>query len=415
MVDTFVFMVYTTKKIQASKEVIKIFNEQIQFLTNRFSSRLSPENIEELLINLILAATVVAGTYLVIKVVSLVIDRTLGDRAVGGEGKEPDRSLSSSNIIQPLRALLKLLLVYGGYFLAIIIILEIFNVKIITPGDLKHIGTNILKVVGVIAGAKLIVAFGQRAIVQIFERRDIKDNLLESGRVNTLKVLLQNVLTYVVFFMAGITILQIFNVNTAAILASAGILGLAVGFGAQSLVRDIISGFFILFEDQFKVGDFVETAGVVGVVEEVGLRTCKIRQWTGQLHIIPNGEISRVTNYSRGRMMAVVLIGIAYEEDIDRAMEVLRAASEAAAREIEAIVEVPVVEGIVDLADSSVNIRIAATTVAGEQWAVERELRRRFKYALDRAGIEIPYPRRVLYQRAGEREKEPEKAGLPSG
>lgn len=370
----------------------------------RFSSWLTPDNIEVLLINLMLATAVIGGTYLVIKFVGLIIDRTLRDRVAGGEGEESGRDLLSNNVIQPLRVLLKLLLVYGSYFLALIVILEIFNVKIVTAEDLKYIGVNILKVIGVIAGAKLIVSFGQRAIGQIFERRDYKDNLLDFGRVNTLKALLQSMLTYVVFFLAGMTVLQIFNVNTAAILASAGILGLAVGFGAQSLVRDIISGFFILFEDQFKVGDFVETAGVIGVVEEVGLRTCKIRQWTGQLHVIPNGEITRITNYSRGRMMAVVIIGIAYEEDIDQAMEVLRVESEAAAREIEAIVEVPVVHGVVELADSAVNIRIVATTVAGEQWAVERDLRRRFKYALDRAGIEIPYPRRVLYQRVGEKE-----------
>ncbi|HBC92102.1 MAG TPA: mechanosensitive ion channel family protein, partial [Pelotomaculum sp.] len=179
-------------------------------------------------------------------------------------------------------------------------------------------------------------------------------------RAQTLEILLRSAITYLVFFMACLMILQIFNVNTSAILASAGILGLAVGFGAQNLVKDIISGFFILFEDQFGVGDFVQIDAVTGTVEEIGLRTCKIRQWTGELSIIPNGGITRVTNYNRGPMLAQVTMGIAYEEDIDQAINVLRDECEAAYREIEAIIDVPKVQGVTELGLSSVDIRIVA-------------------------------------------------------
>ncbi|MCL6477005.1 MAG: mechanosensitive ion channel family protein [Peptococcaceae bacterium] len=281
---------------------------------------------------------------------------------------------------------------YGGILTAAVIILEIFEVRVLSPEDLKNIGLIALKVAGVIVAARLVLKLSRLAITQAFARKGLAGN----KRVQTLESLLKNVVTYLIFFLAGLTVLQIFNVNTSAILASAGILGLAVGFGAQNLVRDVISGFFILFEDQLAVGDYVEAAGVVGVVEEVGLRTCKIRKWTGQLHIIPNGEIKMVTNYNRGHMMALAEVGIAYEEDIDRAMEVLRRECEAAHREIPAIVEVPVVQGVVALKDFSVNIRVVARTLPGEQWAVERELLKRFKTALNRAGIEIPYPRRVI-------------------
>jgi len=379
--------------------VIPEIREQFTGFTYRVLEWFTPENIEKLVIRLALSLLVLMVTYLLIKIFSRLLDRMVRDNSSTGEQEEPESNgILSDSIIRSVQVLIRTLLLYGGYFVAAIIILEIFNVKIISATDLKTVGVMALKVIGVLVGARLIVNFSHLAIKQIFENHGFNDDLIETRRAQTLELLLRSVLTYIVFFLATLTILQIFNVNTSAILASAGILGLAVGFGAQNLVKDVISGFFILFEDQFSVGDFVEAAGVVGTVEEVGLRTCKIRQWTGQLHVIPNGEITRVTNYNRGEMMAVVEVGIAYEEDIDQAIDVLRQESARADREIDTILDTPQVQGIVELADSAVNIRTIAPTKAGEHWAVERELRRRFKYALDRAGIEIPYPRRVLLQ-----------------
>lgn len=360
----------------------------------------TPENIEKLVIKLSLSLLVLVITFILVKIIARLLDRAVKDNGRDNVQEEPDnKGILSDSFVRSVQVLIRTLLLYGGYFVAAIIILEIFNVKVISATDLKTVGIMVLKVIGILVGARLIVNFGHLAIKQIFEKHGFKDDLIEKRRAETLEVLLRSLLTYLVFFLAALTILQVFNVNTSAILASAGILGLAVGFGAQNLVKDVLSGFFILFEDQFSVGDFVETAGVVGTVEEVGLRTCKIRQWTGQLHIIPNGEITKVTNYNRGEMMALVVVGIAYEEDIDQTLDVLRQESERAYREIDTILDTPLVQGVVELADSSVNIRTIAPTKAGEHWAVERELLRRFKYALDRAGIEIPYPRRVLYQR----------------
>jgi small conductance mechanosensitive channel len=389
--------------------VITIFQDQKAIILNKINSWLAIENIQAFLTNLFFSLTVLAATYIIVKVLLFILDRVLKkntrdaarpeDENQQAAEDKPAKSVFSENFINSLRAFLKTLLLYGAYFVAAIIILEIFNVRIISPDDLKSLGTRLLKIIGILVGAKLAINLGRVAIKEVFKHREIGENFIEKRRAQTLEVLLRSVLTYVVFFVTGMMILQIFNVNTSAILASAGILGLAVGFGAQNLVKDVISGFFILFEDQFSVGDFVETAGVVGTVEEVGLRTCKIRQWTGQLHVIPNGEVTRVTNYNRGPMLALVTVGIAYEEDIDRAIAVLQQECEIAFREIETILDTPQVQGVTELADSSVNIRAIAPTVPGEHWAVERELRRRFKYALDRAGIEIPYPRRVLYQR----------------
>ncbi|MBZ4687744.1 MAG: MscS Mechanosensitive ion channel [Clostridiales bacterium] len=351
-------------------------------------------NLSELLLNLLWSAIVLVVTHVIILIGKRLIDRVLAP-------KEGQKHKLNENLAHTIRVLLKTLLLYGGYFFAIIIILEIFQFKVITPEDLKSIGTKIVTVIVILVGARLAVNFSSVLVEHIFEDKET-ELLWESNRAQTLIALTKSLLKYAVFFIAGIMILETFGVDTSAILASAGILGLAVGFGAQSLVQDVISGFFIIFEDQFTVGDYVEAGEVTGVVEEVGLRTTKIRRWTGHLEIIPNGSIKRVTNYNRGHMLALVTVGIAYEEDIDKAIEVLRQAGKKAYEEMESIVEEPVVQGVTQLADSSVNIRTIATTLPGEQWAVERELLRRFKYALDEAGIEIPYPRRVLYTREEE-------------
>lgn len=173
-------------------------------------------------------------------------------------------------------------------------------------------------------------------------------------------------------------------------------MGLAVGFGAQSLVKDILTGFFILFEDQFSVGDYIQTAGVSGVVEEVGLRVTKLRDFSGELHIIPNGTVDKVTNHNRGNMRAMVDISVAYEEDPDMVRRVLDEVAAEMEGSIPTIVEGPRALGIVDLTDAAVVFRVWAKTLPMEQWAVEREMRRRIKLAFDLQNIEIPYPRRVV-------------------
>lgn len=383
----------------------------MEALTTRIKEWFNPENIQVLLSDLLLSMVVLIATYILIKILYKALNRIFKESRPDDSEQGStlaDKGVLSDSFMRSARILLQTLVLYGGYFIAAVIILNIFDFKIISPDDLKTMGVIVIKIIGVLVGARLIINLGQLAVKQFFEKHkhtDDSENSTENRRTETLKKLLLNVITYIIFFIAFIMVLQIFNVNTSAILASAGILGLAVGFGAQNLVKDVISGFFILFEDQFNVGDFVEIDGLVGTVEEIGLRTCKIRQWTGQLNIIPNGEITRVTNYNRGPMLAQVTVSIAYEEDIDQAIAALKQECETAYREIEAVIDMPKVQGVTELADSSVNIRAVAPAMPGEHWAVERELRRRFKYALERAGIEIPYPKLVLYQRDEENKK----------
>ncbi len=259
---------------------------------------------------------------------------------------------------------------------------------------------RILGVAEALAKAVLVLVIARLAIKATFPLVD--KMLRERGedaadrRVLTARTLLKSVLRYTIDFIALLSILDILNVPTRSILAGAGLVGLAVGFGAQQLVRDVISGFFVIFEDQFAVGEYITAGGVSGIVEEIDLRVTKIRDFSGDLHIVPNGSLGTVTNHCRGNMRVLIDVSVAYEEDLDRVLEVLEKECEAMATEIPDIREGPRVLGVSKLGDSAVSFRILARTAPMAQWAVERQMLKRLKQALDREGIEIPYPRYVV-------------------
>jgi moderate conductance mechanosensitive channel len=260
----------------------------------------------------------------------------------------------------------------------------------------------IIHVLIVLLLAGIAIKLLKKVLSRAFSSREHLNIEMKEARVNTLEGLLVRIMKYIIYFIAGTTILNQIGLNVGAMLATAGIGGLALGFGAQSLVRDMITGFFILFENQYSVGDYVEVDGSGGLVEDMALRVTKVRDFNGDLHIIPNGTISHVVNKSHGRMRAWVNISIAYEEDIERALQVLRTVSEQLAAENEKILEGPIVLGVTELGASEVVLSILAKTEPMEQWAIEREMRKAYKLAFDREGIEIPYPRRVVYQRKEE-------------
>lgn len=211
-------------------------------------------------------------------------------------------------------------------------------------------------------------------------------------RIRTIESLLISVVAYTILFVAVVTILRKFGVPTSALLTSAGVAGLAIGFGAQGLVSDVVTGFFLLIEGQVVVDDYITVGSYSGIVEEVTLRLLKVRSFNGDLNYIPNRQITTLTNHSRGNMQALVDIGIAYDADIDTAVEVLQKKCDALRDELPQIVEGPSVVGVQNLGASDVTIRIIAKTENMQQWAVERTMRKELKRALDEAGIEIPYP-----------------------
>ncbi|MCF6096278.1 mechanosensitive ion channel family protein [Thermovorax subterraneus] len=261
--------------------------------------------------------------------------------------------------------------------------------------DLPEVYRYIFKALFILISATAAIKIGASVIDSLFAMK-FKRVPVDESRMRTLAGLLKSVLRYTVYFIAAVVMLDTFGVKTSSIIAAAGIGGLAIGFGAQSLVKDVISGFFIIFEDYFQIGDYVETAGVSGVVEEMGLRTTKLRDFGGQLHIIPNGEITRVTNHSRGNLRALVNVRVSYEEDLNRVIEILEEVAEEVRQKRDDIVEGPTVLGVSDFGPSEAVITIWARTLPMQQWSVERELRKAIKERFDREGIEIPYPRMIV-------------------
>jgi len=204
----------------------------------------------------------------------------------------------------------------------------------------------------------------------------------------------------IIVAIVALTVLAELGIPVAPLLASAGVVGVAVGLGTQSLIKDVIAGLFILLEDQFGIGDLVTIAGVTGTVEEMSLRRTAVRDFNGTLHIVPNSEIKIVSNASKDWARVIVDVDVAYETDLGHAMSVLARVGEAlaSAPEFQAdVLEPPQVLGVMALADSGVTLRIVAKVKAGAQWAISRELQRRIKEGFDREGIEIPYPQHVVH------------------
>jgi len=268
-------------------------------------------------------------------------------------------------------------------------------------GQLNIYG-KLIKAVIIFIMMKLVIRISYTLIDRFFTKRHSIAFRLEERKSNTLAVILKSVIKYLFYFIATVSILKEFGIPIESIIATAGIGGLAIGFGAQSLVKDIITGFFILFEDQYSVGDYIKTGDFDGIVEEMGMRVTKIRAFSGELHIVPNGNIQTVTNFSRGSMRASVNVEIAHEEDIDKAMGILSDLCNRLSKENEKIVEGPTVLGVTNLSETGIQLTAVAKTKPMEQWAVEREMRKRIKEEFDSAGIEIPYPKRVIIEKGKE-------------
>ncbi|MCZ0703958.1 small conductance mechanosensitive channel [Natronobacillus azotifigens] len=234
---------------------------------------------------------------------------------------------------------------------------------------------------------------GKKLITSALKKSTKRQNISEA-RVLTLEKLLLNIYSYLLIFIFIVMLFGVFNLPLGPLLASAGVLGLAVGFGAQGLVSDIVTGFFLLLEKQIEVGEYVSTAGYEGIIEEVGLRTTKLRSFDGTLNFIPNRQLEGVSNHSRGTMRALVDIGISYDENIDHAMEVLQTVCTQFQTD-ERFVDGPSVLGVQSFGSSDIVLRIIGQTQNMEQWSAERSIRKAIKEAFDQANIEIPFPHQV--------------------
>ncbi len=270
----------------------------------------------------------------------------------------------------------------------------------------SELGSTILSrliAIGIVVGLVIaIIDISEFITNQLLQSRtDQTGQTIEPGRKKkTLVPLFHWLVNVAVIFVGGVIVLNQLGVNVTPILAGAGIIGLAVGFGAQSLVKDFINGLFLLFEDSVAVGDVVVVSGTGGLVEAVSLRTIKLRDLAGNVHVIPNGSVESITNMTKEYSRYVFEVGVAYREDVDEVMAVLKEIGETVQKDPEFkddILEPLEILGVDKFDDSAVIIKARITTKPIKQWRVAREFNRRMKKVFDERNIEIPFPHRTVY------------------
>lgn len=264
------------------------------------------------------------------------------------------------------------------------------------PIKIEVVSEIISKVLGILIIAILmgITIKVTNKIINKLVKRQIDSNskfTMDEKKARTLGVVLKSMVRYAVYFVGVTAMLASIFGNISWAFASVG--GVAVGLGAQSFVKDLINGVFILFEDQYAVGDFVTIDRFQGIVESIGLRTTELRDFNGDMHIIPNGIILSMTNHSKGNMRILVDVEVAYEEDIDNVINVINEVCDSYNNINENITKPTKVLGVMSLNASGVTIRVIGEAKPMTQWEAERELRKAIKEELDRQGIEIPYPK----------------------
>ncbi len=283
--------------------------------------------------------------------------------------------------------------------------------------DAEEVTRGAVHVVAIWVLAWLAIRIIRLAAARIEAAVDDGDNAivtLREKRGKTISQLLRSVGRAVVVTVAILLTFNVF-VDIGPVLAGAGILGLAISFGAQSLVRDIISGFFILVENQFAIGDVIEAGGKSGVVEKMTLRVVTLRDLEGTVHVVPNGEIKTVSNKTRGWSRAVVDVAIPYSEDVDRAIAIVtdEARSLPGDEEIAALLDgVPEVWGVESLSDTSATIRMVVRTQPGSNAGVAREFRRRIRKRLALEGIGAPVQHRRVEVRMNGRDAPPDETAI---
>jgi moderate conductance mechanosensitive channel len=252
--------------------------------------------------------------------------------------------------------------------------------------------------------ARLLVSLSTRSLKRLesklIERRKASPRPGSGQRLSTIFGLVSQATVLVIWVTASILALDEIGFDIRPLLAGAGVVGLAVGFGAQNLVRDVITGFFMILENQISLGDFVEINGKAGIVEAINFRTTVLRALDGTVHIFPNGEVKAVANGTHGWSAAVVEVGVAYNEEPDRVIEILEQVGHSMSGEepwSNTVTDPVEVFGLDQFGDSALVFKVRLRTLPLEQWSVAREYRKRVKVAFDEAGVTIPFPQRTLH------------------
>lgn len=254
-------------------------------------------------------------------------------------------------------------------------------------GGLNTLGRVALAVLYLVI-AIVVIKVLELIISKLARKKYDKLRTIDAKRVKTVLSVMKSFVTIIIIFTWFLSALRIFGVNTSAIITTAGIGGIAISFGAKSLVEDIISGIFLMLEDSFVIGDDITVAGKTGIVERISLRTTTIRDYNGELHVVPNGEIRVVTNRNKNIQRALINVPIAYDADAKKAVDLLTEALKPV-NDDHAVIEDVSVWGITDFASSGIVITCAAKTIPGEQWRVERVMRSVALEELSRNGIKV--------------------------
>jgi len=268
-------------------------------------------------------------------------------------------------------------------------------------GEWRTLTVTALHVLLILGLAWLALCVSRKAVGRLRKHmEDGVDDLEQIKRINTLEQVFRYVVVVIITLVTAMLVLSEVGISIAPILAAAGVLGIAVGFGAQSLVKDYFTGLFLLLENQVRQGDVVEVADKSGLVEEMTLRYIRLRDYEGSVHYVPNGTITSVTNRSRGFAYAVIDVGVAYREDVDEIFALMREVATELRADPELadkIVEDLEIAGVDQWGDSAVVIRCRFKVMPLEQWGVRRAYLYRLKKAFDAAGIEIPFPHVTVY------------------
>ena len=261
-----------------------------------------------------------------------------------------------------------------------------------------------LKIVIIVIIAYVLKVIAKRSIQRIVKAAVASEKFVtenaEIQRMNTLVRIFSWTINTIIVIIASMMIIQEFGVQIAPILASAGIVGVAIGFGGQYLVRDLITGFFIIFENQYRIGDVINVEGIGGVVEDISLRVTTLRDMNGTVHYIPHGEIKKVSNLSKNFAKVNLNVGIAYESNIDHVIAVVNKIGKELAQDPawkDFINQAPQFLRVDDLDDSSISIKITGETKPLKQWDVTGELRKRILETFEKEGIVFPYPQTVIH------------------
>jgi moderate conductance mechanosensitive channel len=264
---------------------------------------------------------------------------------------------------------------------------------------------DIAIIVGALVVLVVIVSIVRSRLKRFFEKKIPEDRLIIRKRTLTFNSVISNLVIVIAFIAAALIVAEQLGISVTPLLAGAGVAGIVVGFGAQNLIKDLINGVFILFEQWYQVDDVVTVGDITGSVERFNLRTTMIRDIEGTLHYIPNGEISMLGNRTQLWSRAVVEVGVHYDEDSDKVVEVLEEIFDEMMvdkKYKKMILERPSIlgeNGISELGDSAIVFKMICKVKPGEQWNIGRQLRKRIKDRFDKIGIEIPYPCTNIYMR----------------